>query len=80
MAGHCRLEAAKLLGLEQVPVICLDDLSEAKAKAYMLADNKLNDRSTWDDEMLARQLKELSEMVIDSTSNRPGSSFPRLIC
>src|SRR5262245_33721246 len=49
VAGHGRLEAAKWLKLERVPVIRLAHLTEAQAKAYMLADNKLTDRSSWDD-------------------------------
>jgi ParB/RepB/Spo0J family partition protein len=49
VAGHGRLEAAKSLQLEDVPVIRLEHLSEHQAKAYMLADNKLTDRSSWDE-------------------------------
>jgi DNA modification methylase len=63
LAGHGRVEAAKLLGMMQVPVVRLHHLTETQAKAYVLADNKLTDRSTWDDEALAVQLKELSELV-----------------
>jgi len=44
IAGHGRYEAAKLSGCAQVPVICLEHLTEAQARAYMLADNKLTDR------------------------------------
>src|SRR5215510_5141439 len=43
IAGHGRYEAAMVLGLGEVPVIRLEHLSEAQARAYMLADNKLND-------------------------------------
>src|ERR1700732_1564477 len=60
VAGHGRYEAAMLLGTDKVPVILLDNLTPTQAKAYMLADNKLADRSTWDDNKLAIQLKELS--------------------
>jgi len=63
VAGHGRYEAAKFLGLVQVPVIFLDHLTETQAKAYRMADNKLTDRSTWDDNKVALQLKELSESV-----------------
>ena len=42
IAGHGRYEAARLLGLKKVPVICLDHLTETQARAYMLADNKLS--------------------------------------
>jgi DNA modification methylase len=65
IAGHGRFEASKFLGLVRVPVIFLDHLTETQAKAYMLADNKLTDRSTWDDKLVALQLRELSEMVLD---------------
>jgi ParB/RepB/Spo0J family partition protein len=44
IAGHGRLEAAKLNGCTYAPVICLEHLTEAQARAYMLADNKLTDR------------------------------------
>jgi hypothetical protein len=50
IAGHGRYEAAKLLGLTLVPVIRLEHLTEAQARAYMLADNKLTDRSTYRDD------------------------------
>jgi hypothetical protein len=63
VAGHARLEAAKLLNCSQIPVICLDDLNETEAAAYMLADNKLCDRSSWDEPLLATHLKELSELA-----------------
>ena len=64
LAGHGRVEAAKLLGLSQVSVVFLHHLTDAEAKAYMLADNKLTDRSSWDDTTLAIQLKELSELAL----------------
>jgi hypothetical protein len=78
LAGHGRLEAAKQLGLEQVPVVSLDGLTEAQAKAYMLADNKLTDRSTWDEEVLARHLKELAELVIDFDIEDTGFELPEI--
>ena len=65
VAGHGRYEAALLLGLETVPVISLDHLTEAQARAYLLADNKLAERSSWDDASLALQLKELTELALD---------------
>jgi ParB/RepB/Spo0J family partition protein len=49
VAGHGRYEAAKLLGLDKVPIVSLDHLTPTQAKAYLLADNKLTDRSTWDE-------------------------------
>jgi hypothetical protein len=65
IAGHARWLAAKQLGLTHVPVIRLEHLSDAKAQAYMLADNKLTDRSEWDENLLAIHLKELSELTVD---------------
>jgi DNA modification methylase len=65
LAGHGRLEAAGLIGLEEVPVIRLEHLTEQQAKAYMLADNKLTDRSGWDDAKVAIILKDLSEMALE---------------
>jgi DNA modification methylase len=64
VAGHGRYEAAKLLGLDKIPIVSLSHLTPTQAKAYMLADNKLTDRSTWDDNKLAIQLKELSDLVL----------------
>lgn len=65
IAGHGRLEACQLLGWTEVPTIALDHLSPAQARAFMVADNRLTDNSTWDDQLLAESLKELSEMDLD---------------
>jgi len=62
IAGHGRLQAARLLELSSVPVVRLEELTEAQARAYMLADNKLTDSSAWDEGLLATHLKELSEL------------------
>lgn len=65
IVGHGRFEAAKLLGLTDVPVITVD-LSEEKAKAYRLADNKLNE-SEWDMGLAIEELKGLSEELFALT-------------
>lgn len=65
IVGHGRLEAAKLLGLKDVPVIQVD-LTEERAKAYRLADNKLNE-SEWDMDLVIEELKGLSEEMLDLT-------------
>jgi DNA modification methylase len=78
VAGHGRLEAAKLLGLAEVPVIRLEHLSEQQAKAYMLADNKLTDRSSWDDRKVAVVLKELSEITLDFEIEATGFEPPEI--
>jgi DNA modification methylase len=77
-AGHGRWEAAKLLGMTQVPVVRLDHLTEAQADAYMLADNKLTDRSTWDDTKIAVHLKELSELALDFDIEATGFEPPEM--
>jgi DNA modification methylase len=77
-AGHGRLEAAKYLKLTHVPVIRLEHLSEHQAKAYMLADNKLTDRSSWDDGQLALRLKELQDIVIDFEIEATGFEAPEI--
>src|SRR6056297_3107275 len=56
LAGHGRIEAAKLLGLDEVPVIRLDHMSAAEKRAYILADNKLAENAGWDEELLAIEL------------------------
>jgi ParB-like chromosome segregation protein Spo0J len=64
LAGHGRFEAAKLLGLPEVPVIRLEHLSEEQKRAYALVDNKLALNAGWDLDMLAADLKELSELEL----------------
>ena len=65
VAGHGRLEAAKLLGLAKVPTIALSHMTDAQLKAYVIADNKLAENAGWDDELLAIELKELAEIELD---------------
>jgi DNA modification methylase len=78
IAGHGRYEAAKILELALVPVIFLNHLTETQAKAYLLADNKLTDRSGWDDQKVAVQLKELSELVLDFDIEAIGFEPPEI--
>ena len=65
LAGHGRLMAAKRLGLKEVPTIRLDHLSEAGRRAFMLADNRLAERASWDDGRLAVELSELKRLDLD---------------
>ena len=64
LAGHGRFEAAKLLGLPNVPVIRLEHLTEQQKRAYAIADNKLALNAGWDLDILAADLKELSELEL----------------
>jgi ParB-like chromosome segregation protein Spo0J len=65
IAGHGRYEAARLLGLTQVPAIVLKGLSAAKRRALALADNKIAADAGWDHKKLALELPELTELLID---------------
>lgn len=64
IAGHTRLEAAKLIGLDRVPVRYLD-LDPADAKMLALADNKIGEKAQWDNDTLAEILLELDEQRSD---------------
>ena len=57
--GHTRFKASKRLGLEKVPVIIADDLTEEQIKAFRLADNKVSEFSKWDEDKLRDELKQL---------------------
>ena len=65
IAGHGRVEAAKLLGLETVPTIRLQDMTEAQKRAYIIADNRLAELAGWDQEVLAIELRALGEIALD---------------
>lgn len=65
VAGHTRLKAARLLGLETVPCIIADDLTPEQVKAFRLADNKTGELAEWDLPALEIELAELSEMSLD---------------
>lgn len=59
IVGHARLEAAKLIGLKEVPVHVATELTEEQVRAYRLADNKSGELAQWDDEKLLAELREL---------------------
>jgi DNA modification methylase len=65
VAGHGRLDAAKLLPLSEVPVLVLEGLSDAKKRALLLADNKIAANAGWNREILAVELPELAELLVD---------------
>lgn len=65
IAGHGRLEAAKLLGLEEVPTIRLDHLTKSQQKAYVLAHNRIALDSGWDSDLLKIEFNELIEAGFD---------------
>ena len=62
--GHCRALAAKKLGMEEVPCVCVDDLTPEQVNALRLVDNKSNE-SEWDIYLLAEELPELDLSAFD---------------
>lgn len=62
VCGHTRYKAAKSLGLEKVPCVIADDLTEDEIKAYRLADNKVGELAIWDFEKQAVELDELEDI------------------
>lgn len=60
IAGHGRVEAAKKLGLKEVPCLLASHLTPAQKRAYMLADNRMALDAGWDDDLLAVELKDLA--------------------
>ena len=65
IAGHGRVEAAKLLGMPSVPTLRLSHLDAAQRRAYVLADNKLALNAGWDHELLAIELQGLIDLEFD---------------
>lgn len=65
IAGHGRVLASKKLGIKQIPTIELQGLSDAEKRAYIIADNRLTEKSEWDKELLSLELQDLNELGID---------------
>ena len=65
IAGHGRVEAAKKLGLDTVPCLRLEHLSDAQKRAYVIADNRLAEKAGWDREILAIELQHLTTLDVD---------------
>jgi len=65
IAGHGRLLAARKLGMTEVPVIPLEHLSDTQRRALILADNKIGENASWENELLGVELSELQEAGFD---------------
>ena len=65
IAGHGRVEAAKLLGLSHVPVLRLTHMTQDEVRAYVIADNKLAEQAGWDRDILVVELEALGELGFD---------------
>ena len=72
VAGHTRVRAAKQIGLETVPVIIADDLTEEQVRAFRLADNKTSEFAEWDFEKLAEELAGIENIDMENF----GFTFP----
>ena len=62
VAGHTRVKAARKLGMESVPCIVADDLTEEQIKAFRLADNKVGEFAEWDFDFLADELQDIADI------------------
>src|SRR6266481_4941657 len=68
IAGHGRVEAAKLIGMNDVPTVRVDHLTPAQVRAYVITDNRLAENAGWDRALLTLELQELSvELNFDVT-------------
>lgn len=65
VAGHGRLVAAQRLGLEKVPTVKADHLTDAQRKAYTIVDNRLAETSSWDVDMLKLEIDDIEGLGID---------------
>src|SRR3977135_1407119 len=78
IAGHGRVEAAKIVGLDQVPTVRLSDMSEAEIRAYVIADNRLAENAGWDRALLGLELQYLTELEIDFDVTVTGFDLPEI--
>lgn len=62
VCGHTRWKAAKKLGMDEVPCVRADDLSEEQIKAFRLADNKVGESSTWDEDLLKLEIGNIPDI------------------
>lgn len=67
IAGHTRYEAAKRLGMDEVPCIRVDDLTDEQIRAYRIADNKVAEASSWNDDILRAEMDALKALDVDLT-------------
>lgn len=65
IAGHGRLMAAEKIGLEKIPCVYVEGLTEAQRRAYILADNKLAEFGEWDNELVQLELDDISGLELD---------------
>ena len=76
LAGHARLEAAKKLGMPEVPTLCVAHLSEVQRQAYVIADNRIGELATWNQPVLIDELNKL--LMLDFHVESTGFATPEL--
>ncbi len=78
LAGHGRLAAAQLLGMDRVPTILVSHLSEADKKAYILADNKLAENAGWDKDLVRLEVGAIAKLDANFSFDVTGFSAPAI--
>jgi DNA modification methylase len=78
IAGHGRLEAAKLLKMETVPTLCISHLTPEQIRAYMIADNRLAELAGWDDGILAIEFQDLMSPDLQFDVLQTGFEAPQI--
>ena len=78
LAGHGRVEAAKLLDMETVPCVRLSSMTPQQKRAYVIADNKLALNAGWDEELLAEELTALTEADVSFDVELTGFSIAEI--
>ena len=78
IAGHGRVAAAKLLGMDKVPTIRLEGLSDDEIRAYVIADNRLAEKAGWDKSILAIELQHLVTIDNDFDVTITGFEVPEI--
>jgi hypothetical protein len=78
LAGHGRVEAAKQLGIETVPCLRQDHMTDEQKRAYVLADNKLALNAGWDEDLLAAELGALHVLDLDFSAGITGFSIAEI--
>ena len=78
LAGHGRVAAAELLGMQEVPCLRFDHMTEVEKRTYVLADNKLALNAGWDEDLLAAELGALMSDDLDFDVELTGFSIPEI--
>jgi hypothetical protein len=78
LAGHGRVEAAKLLGMDAIPCVRLEHMTQGQKRAYIIADNKLAENAGWDQDLLAQEFEALMGLDLGFDLTLTGFSLPEI--